>query len=88
MSCDSTQMTQERLAKELATYEARKASLLPASDGKFALVCGDELTVWETYEDALRAGYEKHGVNVPFLVKQINVFEQMHFFTRDLVCPS
>jgi hypothetical protein len=81
-------MAQDRLAKELATYEAQKASLLPASDGKFALVSGDELSVWETYEDALKAGYEKYGIDRPFLVKQISGIEQVHFFTRDIACQS
>ncbi len=81
-------MAQERLANELATFEARKASLLPASEGKFALVSGDELTVWRTYEDALKAGCEKYGINRPFLVKQISGIEQVHFFTRDIACPS
>jgi hypothetical protein len=81
-------MDQNRLAKELATFEARKASLLPASDGKYALVCGEDLSIWGTYEDALRAGYEKYGVDTPFLVKQISGLEQVHFFTRDLACRS
>jgi hypothetical protein len=81
-------MDQNRLAKELATFEARQASLLPASDGKYALVHGEDLSTWGTYEDALRAGYEKYGVDSPFLVKQISGLEQVHFFTRDLACPS
>jgi hypothetical protein len=81
-------MAPDRLQRELATFEARKASLLPAADGKFVLIHGDDLSVWETYEDALRAGYEKYGVDTPFLVKQVSGFEQVHFFTRDIACQS
>jgi len=75
--------------KELATYEREKSRLVAESEGKFALIRGDVVvSVWDTYEDALQAGYTQFGLE-PFLVKQIQGIDQIHFFTRDLTgCPS
>ena len=74
-------------AKELETYEAKKKELLESA-GKFVVIQGDEVAgVWDTYEDALRAGYERFKL-VPFLVKQITQIEPVLNFTRDFVpCP-
>jgi hypothetical protein len=79
-----------RLAAELETYEKHLAELLAEGLGKYVLIHGAELLgVWDTYEDALKVGYEKCGVATPFLVKQISGLEQVQFFTRDLTtCPS
>jgi len=82
-------MCTHSLQKELATYEREKSRLVSESEGKFALVHGDHVAgVWDTYEDALKAGYGQFGLE-PFLVKQIQAIERVHFFTRDLVtCRS
>lgn len=79
----------ERLKTELDTYLRHKDELVRESEGKYVVVHGDEVVgVWDTYEDALRAGYEKVGLE-PFLVKQVRSIEQVHFFFRDLVpCRS
>ena len=82
-------MSDDRLKKELETYEARKPELLSAGEGKFALIQGDSVVgVWDTYEDALKAGYEKFGIQTPFLVKQISGMERVQFFTTDLITLS
>jgi len=79
-------MTSPHLETELKTYEEKKRSLL-GDEGKFVLIHGEELAgVWDTYEDALKAGYEKYGVT-PFLVKQIQGTERVQFFTRNLCRP-
>jgi hypothetical protein len=58
------------LAKELETYNARKADLLKDA-GRFVLVHGDHLAgVYDTYADALREGYKQFQLK-PFMVKQI-----------------
>ena len=82
-------MSTKRLARELATYERHKDDLLSAHAGKFVLIHGDDVAgTWDTYKDALEAGYGAFGLE-PFLVKQIRGIEQVQFFTRDLaVCPS
>lgn len=73
----------EPLAKELATFERLKTELLKDA-GKFAVVHGDELAgVFDTYADALKAGYEKFGLS-PFLVKQILQHERILFFTKEV----
>jgi len=79
----------ECLTTELATYLRHKDELVRESEGKYVVVHGDEVVgVWDTYEDALRAGYEKVGLE-PFLVKQVRSIEQVHFFFRDLIpCRS
>lgn len=75
-------------AKELETFEAKKQELLAESEGKFVVIQGDQFAgVWDSYEDALRAGYERFKL-VPFLVKQITQIEPVLNFTRNLVqCP-
>jgi hypothetical protein len=72
------------LEKEMQTYERELPNLLQ-QEGKFALIHGVEVGgVYDTYEDALKAGYEKYGLG-PFLVKRIQAVEQVQFFTRDIV---
>ena len=71
------------LEKETQSYERELPNLLQ-HEGKFVLVQGDRVVdVFGTYEDALKAGYEKFGLT-PFLVKQIRAVEQVQYFTRDL----
>ena len=76
------------LEKELSVYNRHLIDLL-AHEGKFILVCGEAIEgPFETYEDALKSGYEGFGL-VPFLVKQIRRAEPIHYFSRDLpLCRS
>jgi len=70
------------LEKELATYAA-KLPELKAQEGQFVLIQGDAVVeVLSTYEDAIKVGYAKFGLTVPFLVKQIHAFEQVQFISR------
>ena len=72
------------LEQEIKTYERELPNLLQ-HEGKFALIHGDEVAgVYDTYEDALKAGYEKYELK-PFLVKRIQAIEQVEYFTRDLI---
>ncbi len=74
------------LAKELEVYE-RNLPQLMADEGKFALVVGADLIgVFGTYEDALKAGYDRAKLN-PFLVKKISGTDTIAYFTRDLSFP-
>jgi hypothetical protein len=78
----------DHLKTELETYEREKPRLAAESEGKFVLIQGSEIAgIWDTYLDALSAGYANFKLT-PFLVKQIEGIERVHFFTRDLVCPS
>jgi hypothetical protein len=75
--------------KELETYDLQKESLLSAHEGQFVLIQGDKVAgIWDTYKDALEAGYREFGLT-PFLVKQIRGVERVQFFTRSIVpCQS
>ncbi len=75
------------LEKELETYRSKLPELL-GSEGKFVLIHGDEIVdIYGTYEDAIKEGYAKFQLT-PFLVKQIQSVEQIHFISRFLMCPT
>jgi hypothetical protein len=79
----------DALETELKTYEEQKDKLL-THEGKFVVIHGSEiLGVYGSYEDALKAGYEKYKLE-PFLVKKIQAVDAVNFLTRDfpLSCPT
>ncbi|MGO8748214.1 MAG: hypothetical protein ACLQNE_19740 [Thermoguttaceae bacterium] len=82
-------MTSQPLSHELAIYDRLKDEWVGAHEGKFVLIHqDDEPSIWDTYNDALTAGYREFGMD-PFLVKQIRRIEQVQFITRDLTpCQS
>jgi hypothetical protein len=74
---------------ELQTYRQQLPNLLDKI-GKYAVIKGQEvLGVYDSYEDALKFGYERFGLD-PFLVKRIAPAERVAFFTRDFsqACPA
>ncbi|MGH6677386.1 MAG: hypothetical protein ACREDL_00220 [Bradyrhizobium sp.] len=72
-------MTIDVFRTELETYENHKQELLESSEGKFVVVHQIELAgVWDRYDDALQAGYERFGLS-PFLVKRIERIERAEF---------
>jgi hypothetical protein len=71
---------------ELDTYKT-KLPELAADEGKFVLIHGDQvIDVYGTYEDAIKEGYAKFSLE-PFLVKQIQTTEQVHFISRFQATP-
>jgi hypothetical protein len=76
------------LEQELETYNAHRDELL-RDEGKFVVIRGDRVAgVWQTYEDALKAGYNEFKLE-PFMVKQILVVEPIHYVTRGTpICHS
>jgi hypothetical protein len=74
------------LEKELETYK-NKLPELKAQEGKFVLIQGDTVVdTFSSYEDAMKEGYAKFGLDKQFLVKQIRALEQVQFISR-LVTP-
>lgn len=72
---------------ELETYH-RKLSELLEDSGKFVLIHGNEVNgIFVAYEDAIKEGYEKFGLE-PFLVKKIEDQEEVQFITRFTQCPT
>jgi hypothetical protein len=76
------------LDQELSAY-ARLLPTLLGQIGKYALVKGDDLVgVFDTYEDAVKTGYDHFTVS-PFLVKKISPAEQVVYITRLVTpCPA
>ncbi len=73
------------LEKELETYNA-KLPEIKMHAGKFVLIVGEEVVdYFSTYEDAIKAGYQKAGLK-PFLVKQVQAVEPIQHVTR-LISP-
>ena len=71
------------LERELRTYQKELSSLLQ-DEGKYVLICEDEIGgVCDTYEDAIKSGYEKYNLK-QFLVKKIQAVEQVQYFTRHI----
>ena len=71
------------LESEMATYKRSLPTLL-ADEGKFVLIQGEQIAgVYDTYQDALKAGYEKFQLS-PFFVKQIWAVEPIQYMMRPL----
>jgi hypothetical protein len=77
------------LDRELAKYREELPRLIHSGTGRFVLIGGDRVSVWDTYADAIQEGYRQFGLE-PFLVKQIQLVEPVHHITREFtpVCPS
>lgn len=75
------------LEHELQVYRSHLMEILGddcRNEGKFTVIkCDDISGPFKTYEDALEAAYEQHGLG-PFLVKKIERNETVLFFSRDL----
>jgi hypothetical protein len=59
------------LEKEMQVYR-REVKNRPDEEGQFILIHGEEVIgVWKDRLQALEAGYERYGLEEPFLVKQL-----------------
>lgn len=73
------------LEAETEIYEQERPRLIAeGKTGKYVVIGdGNIIGTYETYEQALTAGYDNIG-DKNFLVKKIEAAEKVHFFTRDL----
>ncbi len=70
------------LAEEVATYAAEKDSLVRDSLGKYVVISGNKiLGTWDSYEEALEAGYTHVGLK-PFLVREVRLVDEVHYIYR------
>jgi hypothetical protein len=78
--------TKIELDRELELFDKELPRLISAGAvGKFVLIGdGECVGVWDTYEDALQAGYQSFGLNTRFMVKKIEGIAGIQFFTRDI----
>lgn len=83
-------MTTEDLKAEILAYESMRDRLIAEGNvGKFALLAkGGLVGLWNTYEDALQAGYQRFGLTERFLVKKVEGIEGIQYFSRDIACPA
>ena len=77
------------LERELAAYRSKLSQMIAEQgEGKYALLHEEQLIdVYGTYEDAIKAGYEKFGLE-RFLVKQVESMEHVHYITDISPCPT
>jgi hypothetical protein len=75
------------LEREIEAYRKNLSELL-AHKGRFVLIHHEDVIgIFDGFEDALRAGYEK-WLNEPFLVRRINDTEKVFTVSRNLhPCP-
>lgn len=80
----------ENLTTELKTYQAKLPTLL-GQQGKFVLIHDDVIDgIYESYSEAMTAGYKLLGIEKQFFVKKISPIDQVLYFTRDFsaACPA
>ena len=74
--------------RERATYARLKPDLLIRAEGKYVVLVGDDLEgPVDTYEEALRVGWQRFGVG-PLYVKQVQLEEQTVEANGDPSCQS
>jgi hypothetical protein len=77
----NTETAAMELEWELATYKRKLPELLMHT-GRFALIKGDDVDIFDSYGDALKAGYERFRLD-RFMVKKIGAKPLM--FSREIV---
>lgn len=76
-------MSGSTLATEAAFYEAHRAALVAAHDGRFVLVKDDDIIgIFDTLDDALDVGYARFA-NTGFLARKIASVDEV----IDMVTP-
>ncbi len=75
-------MAQEpALAQEMEVYR-NNVSEWRDHEGQYVIIKGEKIYgFFSNYDDALKYGYDVIGLE-PFLVKQINTIESMHYISR------
>jgi hypothetical protein len=70
-------------AVEMNAYMCAAPQLLrDGNDGKYVLINGDQFfDIWDTFGDALQAGYDRFGLDGPFMAQKISFREYEHFLT-------
>ena len=75
-------LLESALKRELGTFQKHKDELLSKELGRHVVIFGDRIVgCYDTYEDALWAGYDQVGTDDPFLIRKIEP-ERTHFIYR------
>jgi hypothetical protein len=72
------------LQREIITYRRELPRLLAeGQEGRFVLIKGDQiLSVWDTFEDAYKAGTERFGFG-PFLAQPVDSRDLNRVFPKE-----
>lgn len=71
------------LERELAAFNRVLPTLIGESEGRFALILGEDIKgVFDSYADALQQGYKEAGLDTPFLVKKISIVGDTAHYSR------
>lgn len=75
------------LEKEIETYKAN-LNAMREYEGKYVLISGATIVDYFTsYDDAIKEGYQKFGLETPFLVRRVETTTHAHFISR-MVAPA
>jgi hypothetical protein len=56
--------------------------LAEGNDGRYVLILGDQFFgIWDTFGDALQAGYDRFGLDGPFMAQKISSRDYERFLT-------
>lgn len=83
-------MATKILDRELSAFDRELPGLLhnPANKGKFALMHGDTVAdLFPDFESCLLAGHTRFGLG-KFLVMEVTDTPEVHYFSRNVPCPS
>lgn len=74
------------LKRELETYLRERPRLLAEGQlGRFVVIHGDEvLGTFDTLEQALTAGYERYGLDEPFMAREVAETDKPLHFSRNV----
>jgi len=76
----------DTLKKEIIAYRRELPRLLAEGQGgRFVLIKGDDvLGVWETFDDACQAGYDRFGLGEAFLAQPVDAGDLTRPFPSNL----
>jgi hypothetical protein len=68
------------LGQEWKTYKREVARLVAeGNEGRSCLIKGDEIVgMWDSFSDAAAAGFQRFGLEEPFLVREIHAIEPIY----------
>ena len=83
-------MATKILDRELTAFDRELPDLMrdPSNRGKFALMHDDSVAdLYPDFESCLHAGHTRFGLG-NFLVMEVTDTPEIHYFSRNISCPS
>lgn len=72
------------LEREMEVYQRDRAQWVAAGNaGKWVVICGEDVAgFYDTLEDAMTAAYDRYGVDVVFMAREVVEKDQPIFASR------